>query len=116
MEFSNTAILCHPVFSLSCEHIGASVANQAENRGVVFSYLMIIWCAFVRMQEAQNKNANSIEDAKPSKKRRLLELPDCYKKEKVKLDFEGKEVYLIRAPGDVSTKMLCFAHYCYCSC
>jgi len=59
---------------------------------------MIIWCALDRMQEAQEGNG----DANPSKKRRSLQLPDKYKKEKLKLDFEGKEIYLIRAPADVS--------------
>lgn len=54
------------------------------------------------MQEAEENNVNSIENATPSKKRRLLSLPDNYKKEKLKLDLEGKDVYMIRAPADVS--------------
>lgn len=62
---------------------------------------MVIWCALFGMQE-QEENVNSCENTTPSKKRRSLQLPDSYKKEKLKLDLEGKEVYLIRAPADVS--------------
>ena len=62
------------------------------------------------MQEAQGENVNDSENAKPSKKRRSLRLSDNYKKEKRKLDLEGKEVYLIRAPADVSIKLFIDLH------
>ena len=54
------------------------------------------------MQEAQEQSVKGSDNGKPSKKRRSLRLPDSYKKEKLKLDLEGREVYLIRAPADVS--------------
>ena len=62
-----------------------------------------VWALF-RMEEVKGENVNS-ENAKPSKKRRSLRLSDNYKKEKRKLDLGGKEVYLIRAPADVSIKL-----------
>ena len=54
------------------------------------------------MQEVQEQGVTGSDNATPSKKRRSLRLPDSYKKERLKLDLEGKEVYLIRAPADVS--------------
>ena len=68
---------------------------------------MITQCALFRMQKAKEENVNDSENATPSKKRRSLKLPDSYKKEKRKLDLEGKEVYLIRAPADVSIETMC---------
>ena len=53
------------------------------------------------MQQAHEENGNDSDKAKASKKRRSLKLPDSYKKERLKLDLESKEVYLIRAPADV---------------
>ena len=67
---------------------------------------MITQCALFRMQKIQEENVNDSENATPSKKRRSLQLPDSYKKEKRKLDLEGKEVYLIRAPADVSIETM----------
>lgn len=66
---------------------------------------MITWCELIRMQGVQEENV--IENGKPSKKRRSLRLPNSYKKQKLKLDLRGKEVYLIRAPADVSICMKC---------
>ena len=62
------------------------------------------------MQEALEENVTGSDNATPSKKRHSLRLPDSYKKEKLKLNLEGKEVYLIRAPADVSEhKMIVWA-------
>ena len=60
------------------------------------------------MQAAQEQSVTGSDNAKPPKKRRSLRLPDSYKKEKLKLDLEGKEVYLIRAPADVSEHKMIF--------
>ena len=63
------------------------------------------------MQEAREQSATASDIAKPSKKRRSMRLPDSYKKEKLKLDLEGKEVYLIRAPADVSQHEMTFSGF-----
>ena len=49
---------------------------------------------------------NNETEANPAKRRRLSSLPQHYKRIKTKLNLEGKDLYLIRTPVDVSHAML----------
>jgi len=69
--------------------------------GLPFTFqIAITWCVLIKVMEAN-------EEANPQKKKRLSSLPRNYKRIKAKLNLEGKDLYLIRAPAEVSYFKFC---------
>jgi len=74
-----------------------SIQDRSLGGGLPFTLqIAITWCVLIKIMEANKEEGN------PPKKRRLSILPHNYKRIKAKLNLEGKALYLIRAPAEVS--------------